>query len=171
MVDMHAAHERLNYNRIFRQITSGETAIQSLLLPIRVPFAHDRLDRLKERLSLFNRFGMELQLDYGSREVVVRSLPNLPGNLGTVTEEQVEELLTDVVEQDYSDSSFKDIVRLVAARLACHASVRSGDRLNPEEVDQIFKELDSDRFANACPQGRPLAISIERRKIERWFAR
>ena len=69
------------------------------------------------------------------------------------------------------ESSFEKEIDHIAARLACHASIRSGRKLEEPEVYALFKDLDQTEFAAACPHGRPVIVSFSTSEIERWFGR
>ena len=88
-------------------------------------------------------------------------------------EDALEDLLREVssVEEDVLSSTVERLYESVAARLACHASIRAGQELTAEEVYSLFSLLDSAECSAACPHGRPVVVSFSPYQIERWFGR
>jgi DNA mismatch repair protein MutL len=100
--------------------------------------------------------------------LVVRGVPSFFAHA------QVVDVVRDIAalaESNLNPASFEQEVDHVAARLACHASIRSGRELERAEVYALFEALDSTEFSAACPHGRPIAVRFQREDIETWFGR
>jgi DNA mismatch repair protein MutL len=80
-------------------------------------------------------------------------------------------MAVDLPSEVKSDQALQDCIDRIAARLACHGSIRSGQDLRREEVYALFEALDSTQFAAACPHGRPVVVEFKRSDVERWFGR
>lgn len=171
VVDMHAAHERCNYNLIRERFRDAQLSSQQLLVPRSVPLSEAQRAYCLERQELFRRFGFEIEEFAGA--LLVRAAPPL------LPESKVEEVVREVAafEAQVGDEVgaesvvFERFVDHVSARLACHASIRSGQRISAPEVAALFSQLDAAALAAACPHGRPIVVSFSEREIEQWFGR
>lgn len=172
VVDMHAAHERINYSRILAQVQSGGVKSQPLLIPFRVHVGEDSIEGLRERVEELRQFGFEVScLDSG--DVMIQAEPILSlrkqiarSDLATMFEEMAHKQFW-----ESSEYGFHELVSSLVARCACHASVRSGDRLMDGEVVQLCSDLDGVDLAAACPHGRPVSVRFSRTAMESWFGR
>lgn len=167
VVDMHAAHERYNFNLIRRTVLSGEVPSQGLLVPKVITFAAEEREALLKETFGLSKFGFELE-PFGENEILVRSAPSI------IPDGKVEAALRSISSGTFSEAMlgrWQEIVDHIAARMACHGSVRSGEILKREEVYSLFEALDSEEFSAACPHGRPIVVSFGERDIERWFGR
>ena len=167
IVDMHAAHERYNYNLIRNQHGSKQVDSQLLLIPITVTLTSIEIDNLKSQEELLGKFGFDLEF-FDQSTVMVRAVP------AVVKDSTAERLVREIASEDLSEFAEQKIERVIdaiCARLACHASIRSGDDLTSEGVYQLFKSLDSEEFSAACPHGRPVLVSFSKGEVEKWFGR
>jgi DNA mismatch repair protein MutL len=170
VVDMHAAHERVNFNRIrerMRGRAGNGLAVQELLFPLEFKISHGERAVLEERAEDFQRFGFSWQLG-GPDAIRVTAAPAI------FAPERLERVIRDALETfDKFDHArpFDELVDGVAARLACHASVRSGDLLSEREAYALLEEIESSEFGGACPHGRPVVKFFSRGEVERWFGR
>lgn len=162
VVDMHAAHERINYNIIRRRLREGGGRSQRLLMPEVVELSVEQMESLGELMPLLQNAGLEVE-EFGESAVVVRGIPE------KLSKEAVPFLIKEVATR--GASAIEDRIDAVAARLACHASVRGGDLLTREEVYALFEQLDQAELGAACPHGRPVAVPFKRSQIEQWFGR
>jgi len=166
-VDMHAAHERYNYNLIRNGFRTRSLASQQLLVPAVVNLTLEGAARCLARAEIFERFGFTVE-SFGEDAVAVRAVPASFGQgnvLGVVRE------IAAIDEAECAEGRFEEFIDHVAARIACHASVRSGDELSREEVYRLFTDLDRTEFSAACPHGRPVIVSFSRAEVEQWFGR
>ena len=170
IVDQHAAHERLVYERLKRSIANGGIFRQILLIPEVVELDHEAASSLCAAASELERLGLVVE-PFGTTSVLVREVPAL---LGT---SEVKDLLTDLA-AELAETEDEGGARLLAGRLdhvlstmACHGSVRAGRRLNPEEMNALLRDMERTPFTGQCNHGRPTYIELKLADIEKLFAR
>jgi DNA mismatch repair protein MutL len=172
VVDMHAAHERYNYNLIRNGFVGRSIASQQLLVPLTIELSEIGARRCVEHADLFARFGFGLEL-FGESSILIRSVPDIV--VGSSVESLIKEVAAVAEEEGAGalqvDEVFQQVIDRVAARIACHASIRSGKQMNEQEVYALFDALDSSDFSAACPHGRPVVVSFKEPDIEKWFGR
>ncbi len=166
IVDMHAAHERINYNKILKKLSTEKIKEDQLLVPIKISFEEEELvELLVSKQEILEESGFRFH-ESSSKTIEVVGKPSwIP--LGKVTV-----VLKEMAESEALLSSSIEKQRdAVAARLACHASIRSGDSLGREQVYALFEELDKAEFSGACPHGRPITVSFSKPEVEKLFGR
>ncbi|MBI4969825.1 MAG: DNA mismatch repair endonuclease MutL [Rhodospirillales bacterium] len=167
IVDQHAAHERLVFESLQAGLAQGGLARQGLLVPEVVELDESLARRLVERTVELARLGLELE-GFGAGAVLVRALPAL---LGTT---DVRALVRDLAEglAEWGDARFlENRLSEVAARMACHGSVRAGRRLSVPEMDALLRAMESTPHAGQCGHGRPTYVELKKADIERLFGR
>jgi DNA mismatch repair protein MutL len=175
VVDMHAAHERINYNKIRAALRGRPIGSQELLFPEPITVGALGVRRLLEHQNILEKLGCEVE-QFGPEEVVVRALPPF------ISPAQARAVLLDIVEycgvdddREVSagavDAILGERLDRLAARMACHASVRGGDELSREAALALLAALDDEPFAGACPHGRPVIARFGKREVEAWFGR
>ncbi|MCB0333611.1 MAG: DNA mismatch repair endonuclease MutL [Bdellovibrionales bacterium] len=167
IVDMHAAHERYNFNLIRNGYRAKKPHSQQLLVPFPVSLTEIGVQNIGDHEEVLEQFGFQIE-PFGAEQVVVRSVPSL------LVEKDVATLVKEFAAFDYPEATegrFHEAIDHIAARVACHASIRSGKRMKQEEVYALFEALDSSEFSAACPHGRPVVVSFSEFEVERWFGR
>lgn len=167
LVDQHAAHERVLYERLLERYTAGAVDTQALLVPMTVEVGGDgaeAIERASENLSVL---GWEIER-FGDEEVVVRTVPAICGSRDVVA--LVERLASELARSDARSAGLA-LAREVLATVACHAATRVGQHLDEREARALLDEIADVDFAAACPHGRPVARILERSRIERMFGR
>jgi DNA mismatch repair protein MutL len=166
IVDAHAAHERLVYERLKRQMAEAGVARQALLIPEIVSLGPDA-DRLLELAEDLARMGLVIEA-FGPGTVAVRETPAL---LGTVNAEAI---LRDILDE-IDDTGASDALRMrldaVLSRVACHGSVRAGRRMSAEEMNALLREMEATPHSGQCNHGRPTYVALALGDIERLFGR
>jgi DNA mismatch repair protein MutL len=167
IVDQHAAHERLVYERLKAQLAAQGIARQMLLVPDVIELDEDKLAGLIEHAVQLNELGLVLE-QFGPGAVVVRETPAV---LGTPdTGQLINDLADELAELDQA-SELKARIDHVLATMACHGSVRSGRRLKPQEMNALLRDMERTPNAGQCNHGRPTYVELKLADIERLFGR
>jgi len=167
LVDQHAAHERLVYERLKTDLDASDVPSQGLLLPEVVELEDDLIERLEARRSELARLGLVLE-SFGQGAVVVREVPALLKNPNI--KQLVRDLAEDLAEIDEA-RSLTDALEHVAATMACHGSVRAGRRLTMAEMNALLREMEVTPNSGQCNHGRPTYVALAEADIERLFKR
>jgi DNA mismatch repair protein MutL len=167
LVDQHAAHERLVYERLKRQRTETGIAGQALLVPAVVDMEQSDVARMVAAADDLADLGLVVE-SFGPGAVLVREMPALLGNA------DARRLLQDIADRLAEDDSAGALERSldkVLATLACHNSVRAGRRLNAEEMNALLREMEATPGSGQCNHGRPTYVELKLADIERLFKR
>jgi len=167
IVDQHAAHERLVYEKMKRAMENGGIARQPLLIPEVVDLDPAEVARVAARAGELAELGLVVE-PFGPDAVVVREVPAMLDRL------DVKALLRDLAD-DIAESgsalSLKERLEEVAGTLACHTSVRAGRRLTAEEMNALLREMEDTPHSGQCNHGRPTYVELKLADIERLFGR
>ena len=167
IVDQHAAHERLVYERMKAALANGGVARQGLLMPEVVELDDAAAERLAERADALAELGLTLER-FGPGAVVVRETPALLGEV------DIQGLVRDLADElgDLGDTfALKERLEDVCGTMACHGSVRAGRRLNAEEMNALLREMEVTPHSGQCNHGRPTYVELKLADIERLFGR
>jgi DNA mismatch repair protein MutL len=167
IVDQHAAHERLVYERMKAALEKSGVARQILLIPDIVELDECDVERLAARADELARFGLVLEA-FGPGAVAVRETPSLLGEIDSGA--LVHDLADHMAEWDEALPLERRLMH-VAATLACHGSVRAGRRLKPEEMNALLREMEATPNSGQCNHGRPTYVELKLADIERLFGR
>jgi DNA mismatch repair protein MutL len=167
IVDQHAAHERLVYEKLKAALGSGGVAKQGLLIPAVVPLDPDDAELLQSHNDELEELGLVLD-GFGEGAVIVRATPALLGD--TDIEGLVKDLAAEL-RAEGTARSLRDRLDRVASRMACHGSVRSGRRLTIEEMDALLRQMEETPYSGQCNHGRPTYVALKLADIERLFGR
>jgi DNA mismatch repair protein MutL len=167
IVDQHAAHERIVYERMKAALEKSGIARQILLIPEIVELDEADAARLVQRANELARFGLTIE-PFGPGAVAVRETPSLLGDV------DVQGLLRDLAEHmaEWDDSlPLERRLLHVSATMACHGSVRAGRRLKPDEMNALLREMEAVPNSGQCNHGRPTYVELKLTDIERLFGR
>jgi DNA mismatch repair protein MutL len=167
IVDQHAAHERLVYERMKAALEKSGVARQILLIPDIVELDETDVERLVARADELIRFGLAIEA-FGPGAVAVRETPALLGEIDSAA--LVRDLAEYMAEWDQALPLERRIMH-VAATMACHGSVRAGRRLRPEEMNTLLREMEATPNSGQCNHGRPTYVELKLADIERLFGR
>ena len=167
IVDQHAAHERLVYERMKEAIAERGVPRQGLLIPEVVELERAAVERLVRRAPELAELGLMLE-GFGPGAVVVREVPALIG-AGDV-KGLVRDLADEIAELGEA-VSLKERLEHVCGSMACHGSVRAGRRLAPEEMDALLRQMEATPHSGQCNHGRPTYVELKLADIERLFGR
>ena len=167
IVDQHAAHERLVYERMKSVIDKSGIARQILLIPEIVELDDADVGRLTERADELSRYGLVLE-PFGPGAVAVRETPALLGEIDA--QGMVRDLAEHMAEWDEALLLERRLLH-VAATMACYGSVRAGRSLKSEEMNALLREMESTPNSGQCNHGRPTYVELKLADIERLFGR
>ena len=167
IVDQHAAHERLVYERMKRALTDKGVARQMLLLPEVIELDPVAASNLADRAHELAELGLALE-PFGAGAVVVREVPALLGDCDI--RGLVRDLADDLAELDEA-LSLKERLEDVCSTMACHGSVRAGRRLTVTEMNALMREMEATPHSGQCNHGRPTYVELKLKDIERLFGR
>ena len=167
IVDQHAAHERLVYERMKAAIASTGVARQILLLPEVVELDEGGVARLIARAEQLTELGLVIE-PFGQGAVVVRETPAL---LGEMDVQGLVRDLADELAELGNAFSLKEKLEEVCGTLACHGSVRAGRRLNASEMNALLREMEATPHSGQCNHGRPTYVELKLEDIEKLFGR
>jgi DNA mismatch repair protein MutL len=167
LVDQHAAHERIVYERMKAELLSGPVRAQGLLLPEVVELSPADVGRLAARAAELSRLGLDLEA-FGEGAVLVRAVPSLLGQ--TDAKGLVRDIADEIAELEET-SLLEDRLARICATMACHGSVRAGRTLNAAEMNALLRTMEVTPNSGQCNHGRPTWIELKRSDIERLFQR
>lgn len=166
IVDQHAAHERLVYEKLKRQMAENGVASQALLIPEIVSLGGDA-DRLLELANEFARFGLVIEA-FGAGTIAVRETPAILGEINA------EAMLKDILDEldDLGESqNLQARIEAILSRVACHGSIRSGRMMRAEEMNALLREMEATPHSGQCNHGRPTYVELKLSDIEKLFGR
>jgi len=167
IVDQHAAHERLVYEDLKRQMAERGVAAQALLIPEIVDLSATDAERLLAAAEDLARLGLAIE-PFGPGAVAVRETPAILGEV------DAQALLRDVLDE-LADSGetrlVQDRIEAILSRMACHGSVRSGRRMRAEEMNALLRQMEATPHSGQCNHGRPTYVELKLGDIERLFGR
>lgn len=166
IVDQHAAHERLVYERLKAQLAENGVTSQALLVPEIVEFGRDA-ERLVEIADDLARLGLVIE-PFGPGAVAVRETPAL---LGPVNAEALLRDILDALDDLGADTVLRARIDAVLSRVACHGSVRSGRRMRVDEMNALLREMEATPNSGQCNHGRPTWIELRLDDLEKLFGR
>jgi DNA mismatch repair protein MutL len=166
VVDQHAAHERIVYEKLKAGMSNG-MASQLLLVPEIIDLPEEAVNRLVAFAKDFETLGLELEA-FGPGAVAVRGTPSLLGE--TNTKQLIHDLADEIAEWGSADG-LKEKLEVIASTMACHGSVRSGRILRAEEMNALLRQMEETPNSGQCNHGRPTYIELDLKDIERLFGR
>jgi DNA mismatch repair protein MutL len=167
LLDQHAAHERVLFERLFHQWQDSTIEVQNLLVPLILDVGVGAVESLKPYLDGLAKLGLDLS-EIGPGSLAVRSLPAL------LREDSLMHALQKIlnqIEQVGPGFILESAVADVLATMACHSAVRAGQTLEREEIDGLLAQLDEYKTSTFCPHGRPVFLQLSLPEIERRFGR
>ena len=164
LIDQHAAHERILYDRILSQWSQKEVEVQGLLQPITLELSPREEETLKAGREVLASFGFAIE-PFGDRSYLVRSIPALTAGANVV--EMVGALLDDLAGKE-GPAAWEE---RIAHSLSCHGSIRAGQQLSNDEMRELIKQLEQTKQPRTCPHGRPTMMHLSSHQLEKEFGR
>ena len=167
IVDQHAAHERLVYEKLKRQMAENGVAAQALLIPEIVELSAGDCARLLDIAEQLAQFGLGIEA-FGGSAIAVRETPAILGEVNARA--MLLDILDELADQQGSDL-LQSKIEAVLSRVACHGSIRSGRWMRREEMDALLREMEATPHSGQCNHGRPTYVELKLSDIERLFGR
>lgn len=167
IVDQHAAHERLVYERLKRQMAERGVAAQALLIPEIVDLSPGDCATLLDEAPALANLGLTLE-PFGPGAIAVRETPAI---LGPVDASALLRDLLDELADLGQSAAVQTRIEAILSRMACHGSVRSGRRMSAEEMNALLREMEATPHSGQCNHGRPTYVALKLSDIERLFGR
>ena len=167
IVDQHAAHERLVYEKLKTQMAENGVAAQALLIPEIVELSENEAAQLLDIADDLSRLGLTVE-PFGGGAIAVRETPAILGEVNAAA------MIRDIVDEltDQGDSaSVKAKIEAILSRVACHGSIRSGRRMQAAEMNALLREMEATPLSGQCNHGRPTYVELKLADIERLFGR
>ncbi|HZJ82313.1 MAG TPA: DNA mismatch repair protein MutL, partial [Clostridia bacterium] len=166
LIDQHAAHERLLFEKFKDMALNQEVATQQILPPLIMEVTHEEQIMIKESIELFHLLGFEIE-EFGGRAFSIRGVPMILGSSNTKVFFQG---LLDELEEFKGGNSYKlridDIIQM-----SCKRAVKAGDKLSDIEIEALLDDMISKKIPMTCPHGRPIMITITKKELEKMFRR
>lgn len=167
IVDQHAAHERVNFEKLMRRWQGGSAEIQDFLFPLNMDLSQEKIEALESQKEALEKLGLFIER-MGPETIGVKSAPAVvkDNSIAMV----LEKVADDVLEHGAS-FSFEKLVSDLCATMACHSSIRAGQALSREEMVALLSSMDEFPLSSFCPHGRPVSVTIPFVKLEKDFGR
>lgn len=167
IIDQHVAHERVLYESIYERLTASALESQRLLTPLVLDLDPSQRAALSAHRGDLAKLGFEVD-EFGGDTIRVTAVPALLPM--TDVEPSLRALSQDLEGFDRGDR-VHDVLKQMAATMACHAAVKANDPLSPEKMRYILDELHRTAYSTVCPHGRPVVLRLTRYEIEKNFQR
>lgn len=163
VIDKHAAHERILYEKLKRNIRTGK---QMLLMPATVKLSADEISAVMENIQLLEDQGFEIE-EFGTNGVIVRAIPMY------ITSEDPRELVSEIAFNLASGNKAEISEKLdwIFHSVACRSAIKAGDKAEISQLTQLVKDIRGEKIPLYCPHGRPVIISISKKELEKQFGR
>lgn len=167
LVDIHAAHERITYERLKAMHQNQKIQTQTLLIPVSVRVNDKEANLIEEYRDLFTQAGFELER-LGPETIVVRQIPSLLNN--TDVAQLVADVLSDLNEHTHS-SRLQEKMNELLSCIACHGSVRANRRMTIPEMNQLLRDMENTERSGQCNHGRPTWTQLSMNELDKLFLR
>ena len=167
IVDQHAAHERLTYEKMKKEFHEKSFTRQVLMIPEVIDLKVEEVALLAEYQSHFLKFGIVLQ-PFGERAVIIKEVPSILGN--QPLKRIIPEILENLKNFD-GDETIENRINEILSSVSCHGSVRAGQSLSIVEMNALLREMEQTAFSGQCNHGRPTYIELQLKDIEKLFGR
>jgi DNA mismatch repair protein MutL len=167
LVDIHAAHERITYERLKQAFEQQTISRQPLLVPQTVAVSEKEADSAEEQHALFTQLGMVVDR-VGPESLLIRQVPVLLA--GTNAEQLLRDVLADLREHGNSNR-IREHINQVLATMACHGSIRANRKLTVPEMNALLRDMEMTERSGQCNHGRPTWIQLRLDELDKWFMR
>ena len=164
LIDQHAAHERVLFERVSREVADRSPQAQALLEPVAVELSPGQEELVQAGVGLLERYGFIME-PFGERTYLLRALPSV------VKDSSPAKSLQEVLDLMAYEGILREQEEALAASIACHSAVRAGMDLSQPEMEELVRQLESCDTPHTCPHGRPTMIHLSSHHLEREFGR
>ncbi len=167
IIDQHAAHERIIYEKLKEDFYNKKIKTQILLIPIIVNVDNIILNSLKKKFLNLERFGLKIE-PFGPDSLILREIPAI------IAESNLQKLIEALISELVNEESFDSIeieINKICSTIACYGSIRSGRELQIEEMNDLLRKMENTDFSGQCNHGRPTYIKLSLIDIEKLFGR
>ncbi|GAA6138451.1 DNA mismatch repair endonuclease MutL [Arenicella sp. 4NH20-0111] len=167
LVDMHAAHERITYERLKEARLGSDVVLQPLLVPVTINVSESEITAWLGKKDLFSELGLEIeQMD--KTILVIRSVPDMLAHADV--SQLVRDVLSDLVAHEHS-TRIEDTIHEILSSMACHGSVRANRLLSISEMNALLRDMEATERSGQCNHGRPTWIQMTLGQLDGWFKR
>ncbi len=163
LIDQHAAHERVLFDKILAQQAQRTIEVQGLLEPLTIELSPRQRENLSSRAPELAHFGIEIE-PFGDRTYIIRTIPAMLGV------DKAAEAVREISDSQGEDTTTKWVER-TALTLACHSAIRAGQTLEQEETKELIRQLEQTTSPRTCPHGRPTMIHLSSWQLQKEFGR
>lgn len=165
MIDQHAAHERVMYEKYKKEYESEKVVVQKLLAPEIVRLTNGEVSLIKENVQLFEKLGFEID-EFGINTIAIRGVPLIFGKPNS------KELLLDILDSiKYNLNNSYEVKLEKIMKIACTNAIKGGDRIYSVEIRSLLNQLSETENPYTCPHGRPVIVKVSKTEIEKKFKR
>ena len=167
IVDQHAAHERIIYEKLKKDFYNKNIKSQILLIPEIIELEKTILENFKENFSLIEKYGLKIEL-FGTNSIIVRELPSILSGCDS------KKLILDIIDElnELGDSNLVEKkINNICSTMACHGSIRAGREMQIDEMNDLLRKMEDTPFSGQCNHGRPTYIELNLDDIEKLFGR
>ena len=170
VIDQHAAHERILYQRLRHGYEQREIPSQALMFPVTIELGPDHAETLEKETEAVAALGVQVEY-FGDTTWVIKAVPALVSQLSP------QDVLIDILDglRNRTSSGLSgvvpDYIDNLLASMACKAAIKAGNRLQPEEMLELLQQMGDSEVFSHCPHGRPVIKTFSRQEIEKWFRR
>lgn len=166
MIDQHAANERINYEKIIKDLKNEKIVKYDLLIPIKLSFTQSEAILINEKKETINSLGIDFE-EFGGTSLIVRSVPLWVNQ--SIASDYIEDVFMQVIRE--KKSTKEEFLDNLAKSLACKRSIKGNEFIGKTQIDFLLEDLVKCSNPYTCPHGRPIIIKYSKYQIEKWFKR
>ncbi|CCY07768.1 dNA mismatch repair protein MutL [Coprobacillus sp. CAG:698] len=166
MIDQHAANERINYEKIIKDLKNEKIVKYDLLIPIKLSFTQSEAILINEKKETINSLGIDFE-EFGGTSFIVRSVPLWVNQ--SIASDYIEDVFMQVIRE--KKSTKEEFLDNLAKSLACKRSIKGNEFIGKTQIDFLLEDLVKCYNPYTCPHGRPIIIKYSKYQIEKWFKR
>jgi DNA mismatch repair protein MutL len=167
IVDQHAAHERIVYEKLKKDFYGNDIQRQILLIPVVIEIESSIIHNIEKKFCVLENYGLKIE-PFGTNSLVVREIPIILSNC------DVKKLVNDLIEEIMDKNNPESIeveINSICSTMACHGSIRSGREMQVDEMNDLLRKMEDTPFSGQCNHGRPTYVELKLNEIEKLFGR